>query len=59
MFGKISNFRKIELKFTNEIILPDNFIDLVEASHDETDRILDLIMIEGESNKPDDNLIGW
>ena len=50
--------------------LPDDFTEIVEASlknsnsdtrmlTDDSNKILDLIMIEGETNQPDDNLISW
>ena len=50
--------------------LPDDFTEIVEASlknsssgtrmlTDDSNKILDLIMIEGETNQPNDNLISW
>ena len=50
--------------------LPDDFTEIVKASlksansdtrmlTDDSNKILDLIMIEGETNQPDDNLISW
>ena len=39
--------------------LPNDFTEIVEASRNTTNKILDLMMIEGDTNNVDENLIGW
>ena len=47
--ASISNFRRVELKFTEIMILPENFAEIVEESLNKTERVLDVMLISGDT----------